>query len=180
MRSIFTAHAGEVIVGTAIEGSFRELEVWVPAKDSGIDLLVTNKRQEKVASLQVKFSKDYLGANVTRPVSPEIAAIGWWTLKRKKIAESRADVWAMVLYRFLTRKFDFVVIPPKELLARYDSTGRSGDVIQSYLWVTTDGCCLEARGLGKDHEQEVRFEMFEGGPRDFTTYLNVWPWARVD
>ena len=80
---------------------------------------MTNGQQTKVASLQVKFSKDYLGA-AGSALSPGVVSTGWWTFQRKKIAASSADYWVLVLYRFQSRQFDFVVIPPRELLARYD------------------------------------------------------------
>lgn len=72
MRPIFTIHAGEYLVATKIEESFPSLRIWIPSKDSGVDLLVTDARQDKVASLQVKFSKDYLGT-VTNPSVTTVA-----------------------------------------------------------------------------------------------------------
>ena len=44
MRPIFTVHAGEFLVGEHIEKKFPELNVWIPSKDTGVDLLVTNKK----------------------------------------------------------------------------------------------------------------------------------------
>lgn len=175
MRPIFTIHAGEYIVATKIEESFPTLRVWVPSSDTGIDLLVTDSRQEKVASLQVKFSKDYLGTAKKSAVTPAIKSGGWWTLNRKKIADSPADYWVMVLYQFHTRKFDFVVIRPRDLLARYERIGVQTDVIQSYFWVTTAGRCWETRGLGKPELMQVGEGTFTSRPRDFTSYLDVWP-----
>ena len=58
MRPIFTIHAGEYLVATEIERAFPKLQIWIPSRDTGVDLLVTDRLQTKVASLQVKFSKD--------------------------------------------------------------------------------------------------------------------------
>ena len=58
MRPIFTINAGEYLAATEFQKTFRDLQVWIPSKDTGIDLLVTDARQNRVASLQVKFSKD--------------------------------------------------------------------------------------------------------------------------
>ena len=74
MRPIFTVHAGEYLVGDYIEKKFKGCRVWIPSKDTGIDLLVTDPRGNNGVSLQVKFSKDY--------IIPEVKAAGWWTLKR--------------------------------------------------------------------------------------------------
>jgi hypothetical protein len=41
MRPIFTVHAGEFLAGQYIEREFKK-NVWVPRKDTGIDLLVTD------------------------------------------------------------------------------------------------------------------------------------------
>jgi hypothetical protein len=59
MRPIFTIHAGEFLVGEYIEKSYPELNVWIPSKDTGIDLLVTNKKDaSKSVAIQVKMSRD--------------------------------------------------------------------------------------------------------------------------
>lgn len=50
MRPIFTDHASEYLLGRHIEKMFKSLNVWVPSKDMGVDLLVTgtsNKRASK-------------------------------------------------------------------------------------------------------------------------------------
>jgi len=63
MKPIFSLHAGEYLVGTHIEENCKNLHVWLPSKDTGIDLLVTDQTNSKTVSLQVKFSKEelYLG-----------------------------------------------------------------------------------------------------------------------
>ena len=175
MRSIFTIHAGEYLVGTRIEESFPELRVWVPSKDRGIDLLVTDEEGQKLVSLQVKFSKDYLATNHRSVATPAIESGGWWRLDREKLRDSPADLWVMVLYQFHTRRFDFVVIPPSKLLARYDELRACSRTIQSYIWVTTQGRCWETRGLKKAGLQEVCDGTYQDPTRDLTSYLNAWP-----
>ena len=60
MRPLFTVHAGELVVGQYIASSFKDKNIWVPTKDVGIDLLVTNSKNTKALTLQVKFSKNFL------------------------------------------------------------------------------------------------------------------------
>lgn len=60
MRPMFTVHAGEFLVGQYIEERFKNKNVWVPTKDLGIDLLVTNRTRQESMALQVKFSRDFL------------------------------------------------------------------------------------------------------------------------
>ena len=47
MRPMFTIHAGEFLVGQHIELFFKDKNVWVPTKGSGIDLLVANSLNKK-------------------------------------------------------------------------------------------------------------------------------------
>ncbi len=54
MRPLFTIHAGEFVVGDHIERKFRRVNLWVPSRDTGTDLLVTDSKNEKTVSLQVK------------------------------------------------------------------------------------------------------------------------------
>jgi hypothetical protein len=79
MRSLFTVHAGEFLVGSEIESHIRHAAVWVPSKDTGIDLLVTSRRTYQPVSLQVKFSRDYAMNE------PGFVAFGWWTLDLKAL-----------------------------------------------------------------------------------------------
>jgi hypothetical protein len=48
-------HAGEFLVGQPIESSFKDKNVWVPTRDLGIDLLVTN-------SVNTSYSGRYASA----------------------------------------------------------------------------------------------------------------------
>lgn len=65
MRPIFTVHAGEFLVAEHIEKQFKSLNVWVPTKDTGVDLLLTNPEKRKAISIQVKMSQDYRPSETT-------------------------------------------------------------------------------------------------------------------
>lgn len=61
MQPLFTIHAGEYLVGSHIEQHLRDpngdnVNVWVPSKDTGVDVLVTDKTNKKTTSLQVKLA----------------------------------------------------------------------------------------------------------------------------
>jgi hypothetical protein len=175
MRPIFTVHAGEYLVACEIESLFPRHRVWVPSKDSGIDLLVTDLSCKKQASIQVKFSKDHLASGKEARATAEIKSGGWWTLNRQKLSESPADFWVLVLCEFNTRKYDYVVITPQELSQRYEAIAPGNNNIQSYFWVTRSGKCWETRGLGKSDLQAVCNGEFQSEQRDFTKFLNCWP-----
>ncbi len=126
MRPIFTIHAGEYLVGDYLEKKFKDYRVWLPSKDTGVDLLVTDKGHRKAVSLQVKFSKDFMGNN--------FKAIGWWTLKSEKITKSLADLWVFALYTFEEKNIHNVIIPPNHLLEILQALHGPQKLFQS--------CCL--------------------------------------
>ena len=57
MKPLFTVHAGEYLVGSYIEENFKNLNVWVPSKDTGIDLLVTDSENKYSAHYRSNFQK---------------------------------------------------------------------------------------------------------------------------
>jgi len=100
MKTFFTIHAGEYLVGSYIEEHFRNLSIWIPSKDTGIDLLLTNKQQTRSVSLQVKYSKDFNLNHETLLIN-KLRATGWWSIDREKLIKSKADFWVFVLPSFL-------------------------------------------------------------------------------
>jgi len=181
MKPLFTIHAGEFLVDDAIERRFPDVNVWIPAKDTGVDLLVSDNDNKRTLSLQVKFSRDYLVTNLKDAVfSTELRACGWWTPTRKQIETSRAEYWIFVLVGFANRSSDFIVIKPHDLLRRLNSIhGRATQKFQSYLWVTQQGKCWETRGLNRSDQLLIAKKTFADDARDFTAYLNNWAPVRA-
>ncbi len=174
MKSLFTIHAGEFLVGDYIEREFRRVNLWLPSQDTGIDLLVTDSKNEKTVSLQVKFSRDYLATHMTAIFQKPLRAFGWWSLNQQKIANSKADYWVFVLPSFERRSTDFVVIKPSELLARLEEIHGKVKTIQSYLWVTEKNLCWETRGLKRQEQLSLAQGQYKNDVRDFSKYLNDW------
>jgi hypothetical protein len=100
--------------------------------------------------------------------------MGWWTLNAKKLAESRADLWVLVLYGFPEKSKQFLILPPHELLQRLEDIHGKQKTIQTYLWVTNKDKCWEARGLNKQDRIMIANHAFKEPLRDFTKYLNTW------
>lgn len=174
MKPLFTIHAGEFVVGDFIEGSFSGVNLWVPTRNTGIDLLVTDSRNQKTVSLQVKFSRDYSATHMPAIFHKPLRACGWWALNRQKLADSKADYWVFALVGFARRSTDFVVIKPSELLARLDNIHGKAKAIQSYLWVTEKKRCWEARGLNQPDQLAIAQGRYTNEVRDFSRYLNDW------
>ena len=176
MKPLFTIHAGEFLVDCEIERKFRRVNVWIPAKDSGIDLLISNHNNTKTVSLQVKFSRDYLFTNMKDVfLRKNLRAGGWWTPTRQQIEKSNAQYWVFVLVGFAIRSTDFIIIRPDDLRERFNVIhGNATKKFQSYLWVTQKHKCYETRGLKRPDQLLIAENKFENADRDFTAYLNNW------
>jgi hypothetical protein len=181
MNPLFTVHAGEYLVGSHIEEHDRHWNVWVPSKDTGIDLLVTDSKNRKSVSFQVKYSKDHIPtARRESSIKDRLMATGWWTLDGKKIDESHAEFWVFVLPSFFEHGTSFIIIPRSELLGRLHSIpGHDGGRIQLYFCVTKStksakSQCWEHRGLSDVDLKKIGDGCFSDKRRDFPTFLNAW------
>jgi hypothetical protein len=173
MRPLFSLHAGEYLVGSYIERTYPGVAVWVPAKDLGVDLLVTDHDARHSLRLQVKWSKDYLATFMGPKFQPTLRACGWWKFDRMKVRTSPADYWILVL-QGLHAEPDFMVIRPTELLRRLESIHGTGSTIQSYIWVDKKLACWETRGLGTADRNAIADGEFRHPTRDLSQYLNDW------
>lgn len=174
MKPIFTIHAGEYLVGEALEKLSKDYEVWIPAKDKGTDLLVTNKNdRSKNIGLQVKFSKDFL-PEMEAKYHSNLLACGWWSLNQEKINESNADLWILAPYSFANKHIEFVIIDPKTLSEKLKNIHGDKSLFNLYLWITKDNKCFESRGLSKIEMAQIINNSFVNDQRDFTKYLNAW------
>ena len=66
MKSTFTIHAGEFVVGNYIERKFRDVKVWLPSRDTGIDLLVADSKSQKTFCFKSSFRAIFL-LQICRP-----------------------------------------------------------------------------------------------------------------
>ena len=175
MRPLFTVHAGEFLVGEFIEKSFPGLNVWVPSKDTGIDLLVTNTAASTMVSLQVKLSRDYKPPEASSDFDHILMAAGWLTLAHDKIAKSTADYWVFVLVSH-ERKMrpQFIVIPPSELLRRLIAVHGKAKTYHFYPWVTKTLMTLDGRGLLKSEKKQLADGSLVLGERDISQFLGNW------
>lgn len=174
MTPLFTIHAGEFVVGDYLERTFRRVNLWVPSRDTGTNLLVTDSKNERTISLQVKFSRDFLATHMPPIFQKPLRACGWWTLNRQKLVDSKANYWVFVLMGFERRSADFVVIKPSDLLARLDKLHGKSKTIQSYLWITETKRCWEARGLKQPEKLAIAQGHYANDLRDFSDCLNDW------
>jgi hypothetical protein len=175
MRPLFTIHAGEFLVGEYLEKNYPRLNVWIPSKDTGVDLLVTNAANNKSISFQVKLSRVYRSYHSEDPFESTLSAGGWFTLNQDKIAKSNADYWVFILVSHDKKiKPIHIVISPKELLTRLTSIHGKSERYNFYAWVKTPGLALDGRGLSKADKQKLLDGDLNLGKRDYSEFLEGW------
>jgi Mrr restriction endonuclease-like protein len=176
MKTLFTIHAGEYLVGAEIEKQCSDWEVWLPSRDTGIDLLIRSKATKQTKSIQVKFSKSWTETHTNEKIRKYFRTQGWWTLNKEKIKNSPADYWIFALYSFDTSKNDFIIISKNELIALYKGLKVwDQKTIHSYIWTLQDGRAFEGRSLGKKGgiKRLVDGE-FDNTIRNLSPNLNNW------
>lgn len=178
MRPLFTVHAGEFIVGEHIEKNYsKKLNLWIPSKDTGVDLLVTNPNNTQSVSLQVKLSRDYSPEEARNSFEEMFLACGWLTLKRNKIQDSKANYWVICLISHHRRiSPQYLIIKPKDLLNKLTDVHGELDSYHFYPWVTSGNTpiALDGRGFPKEHRSSLQSGSIHLGSREYTDYLNNW------
>ena len=177
MKPVYTIHAGEYFVGSHIEKIISNCHIWIPSKDTGIDLLISNANNSKTVSIQVKSSKDYSRHYNNPDHRNNLIGSSWFSsLNRKSLSNSKADLWVLVIFSFKKSEYQYVVIPPKELQKRLNRIHPGIQKIQSYLTVTKGMECWETRGLKKAQlEAILNNETNEiDKDRNFSQFLNNW------
>jgi len=175
---MFTVHAGEYLVGSYIEQHYKQARVWIPSRDTGIDLLVSDKKGRSTVSIQVKFGKDYLPTDVAPEFRGPLRVCCWFALNRAKLKNSQADFWVFVLNGFKSHSPDYVVVPVGDLRKRLRLIhgAKPKKTIHTYLEVTERNLCWETRDLpgGKDDQRRIARGVYKNRIRNFTKWLNVW------
>ncbi len=176
MNPLFTIHAGEYLAASYIEQHFKRVNVWVPSRDTGVDLLVSDRHNRRAVSLQVKFSKDYRVTAIRPEFRKHLRFCGFCTINRGKLQASRANYWVFVLLGFDMRTLDFVIVPTKELQRRLRlrSIYGSTKTIRSFPWVTKRKLCWEARKLRKAQQRRICDGDYREATRDLKKWLNEW------
>lgn len=151
--------------------------MWIPAKDTGIDLLVTDRENRRTVSLQAKYGKDFLPEEKNPELRDKLRCLSWFTLNRAKLNASPAEFWVFVLHGFKSKMPDFVTIPTAELQQRMTKL-HNDKTLQIYLCATGNQRCWEIRGLGHDVPQ-IEEGVRKNPLRDFTQYLNANGWAGI-
>ncbi len=176
MRPLFTVHAGEYLVGEFIEKNFPKLNVWIPSKDTGIDLLVTNRTNSKTVSLQVKLSRDYRSYHGSDEFESTLTVGGWFSLNHLKIEKSTADYWVFILVSHDKKmKPRHIVISPKDLLKKLIDVHKKSSRYNFYLWLRDqDRLALDGRSLSRYDKKLLLEGSFNLGSRDYSRYIENW------
>jgi hypothetical protein len=170
MQSFFTIHPGEFLVGDYITRHLR-FDVWVPTKDTGVDLLLTPRGKSNHAiKLQVKFSRSYDGAAAK---FKDFVVLGWYTLDREKIGKSEADYWVFVIADF-RRKMQFLIVPTAELKRRIRGSRQKLNLYLTICGKKAMVKCFDTRDMSNDERVDLFADSSVRSERDYTTFLNNW------
>jgi len=175
MRPIFTIHAGEFLLASRIEQVSKELNVWIPAKDRGIDLLITDSTNCKTVSIQVKMTRDYRPPKATSDFQRILSGTGWVRINRKALELSEADLWSVVIVSPNRAELPmYLHIPPKILLQKLKDIHGDKKEYHFYPWVTNEGNCIHGRGMGRKQIKEYLQGVYDLGSRDLSEYYENW------
>lgn len=173
MTPIFTVHAGEYLVGTYLEQKFPSCHVWIPSKDSGIDLLLTDASCSRAVPLQVKYSRDYVDSSPADPTFQAITRSSFISVNRQKLEKSPARYWVIVLHSFTSKSPRFLVLTPDELFQRIKVHHGRQSTYRLYFTVVGEAKCWELRCP----VAEKRAALASGTvtpSRDFSEFLDDW------
>lgn len=185
MKNIWSLEPGEVNVTREIRDHLKELEVFFPAKDVGVDLIAVKNlssplENRRVVSMQVKESGEYY----TKRGQKLGYKRGWFTISAKKFHEyiHRVDFYIFVWYRQVSGrkrpryKTYFIIVPTYELAERIKHK-KKGKKYHFYLSIRIGGdenTVLDTRGIAlKNQDIEEKKEF-----RDYSKYLNNWDLIR--
>ena len=85
MKPLFTVHVGEYLVGSYIEQHYKLASVWIPSRDTGVDLMVSDRKGRSTVSIQVKFGKDFLPTHMAYEFQEPLRVCSWFTINRDKL-----------------------------------------------------------------------------------------------
>lgn len=180
MKPVFTIHEGEYLVGSYIESEFNKINLWVPSKDTGIDLLISNSLNSRFLTLQIKYSKDYLETHppLKHNIYQEnLKACSWFKISKNQIKNSKAELWVFIIcsvHEKNIKNMHYIVIQPKDLLNKLTKIHGDSETYWLYFWITQKGKCWEVRGLNKKELNLITNDSYNNAKRDFSTYLNNW------
>jgi hypothetical protein len=168
MKPLFTIHAGEFLVGDYINRRLgKKFDVWVPTKDSGVDLLVTRK-DRKGGAVGLKFSRSF---GIDEAMTQHLIATSWFTLDPAGIRKSQADLWVLVILN-LRHEGHYIVIPTEELRKRIPPACKGKWNL--YLWVLKNGFSYQVRDLPKEEKLDILHCGVKDKHRDFSQWLENW------
>jgi hypothetical protein len=134
---------------------------------------VTNKRNERATSLQVKFSKCFL-TTVEDELRHGLTATGWWSFNREKLKKSTVDFWILALHSLFYKEVQFIIVKPSELLKKLEAIHGNARVYQCYFTVTKKKKCWETRGVSREERVLISANSYKSLMRDFSEHLNKW------
>ena len=154
MKNFYALNAGEFFVAQEILKHRKDLQLYFPLKDVGVDLLAIKPSSPRPTSIQVKESRTYEGRVSSQGFS-------WHQLRDCKLKD--ADVFVFISYIPVIKgsrtafDMDFVVIPNKDLVALCEKK-KAGRGKYSFYFAREEGRLFDLRD----------------GRLDVSTYHRAW------
>ena len=167
VRNLWSLEPGECIVAEEILDELKDVEVFFPVHDVGIDLLVVKGR--KHVGVQVKESRYYIG----RTWRSGHVGHSWQQLKRMKFerGKGRVDFYVFLTYlpiqaehKISSFGYKFLIVPSSELEKRMAVKDAGKSSIYSFCFHFQD----------KNVWDERVTTTLDNPLTDYTQFLNAW------
>ena len=172
-ETTFHGSWGEYLVGAYIEHTYPQWCVWVPSKDTGIDLLRDGFTKQEGSLTAGQVLQGLEPDSPPHLVQNKLMATGWWTHQDQKIEKSKADFWVFVLPSFIeheTASLLFHQATSSGGFGQFMAERARGNPLVSIG--DEDGTLLgDARAAECRYQELIAFDRFSNQSRDFTRFL---------
>jgi hypothetical protein len=160
VRNLWSLEPGECIVAEEILERLKDCEVYFPAHDVGVDLLVV--KGEKHVGIQVKESRYYVNRRWRRGH----VGYSWHSIKKAKFLKRKADFYIFLTYlpvvgEHKISRFEnkFLIVPSAELERRMTVKDSGKNQIYSFCFHFEDGKVWDER-VTVPHNELTTYDEF--------------------
>jgi hypothetical protein len=171
IRNLWSLEPGECIVAEEILNEFKDVEVFFPVHDVGVDLLVV--KGKKHVGIQVKESRYYIG----RTWKSGHVGHSWQQIKKVKFDRSRGKVDFYVFLTYLPIQgehkvssfgYKFLILPSSDLEKRMSAKGPGKRAVYSFHFHFEDKNVWDERVTVTLDDERTNYSQF----------LNAWDLVR--
>jgi hypothetical protein len=167
VRNLWSLEPGECLVAEEIMNRLKDVEVYFPIRDVGVDLLVV--RGKKHVGIQVKESRYY----ISRRWKSGHVGHSWQQLKKIKFEKGKGKIDFYVFLTYLpiegehklsTFGYKFLVVPSNEVEKRLEIKDPGKSHIFSFCFHFQDRNVWDENVMARLDDQRT----------DYSKFLNAW------